>query len=270
TKLLRFVGIVASGSTFEEALCVFNNAMEIDFLSNPSEMALWQSQREDHTLDWLRVVSISRLGQTMNAGILAGKEVNIGLNGGSDKKLHPADMLLYSWDRGLNVCVDLTGSSPLTQTRMTDFATGQVVSDAAHRKRSKYMAKCAAIGYGFLSFSFSSLRELEADVVTLLKRIQKFSMAQDIGARATIHIFNRITFAIAKGVRAQIVFWLPINLLLDGLDLEFVQAGRIDRRLHIGLPDAKQRVQISGVHSTWKQLAEDVEFENVIFWNFIF
>ncbi|GKB14778.1 ATP-dependent zinc metalloprotease FTSH 12, chloroplastic, partial [Tanacetum coccineum] len=48
-------------------------------------------------------------------------------------------------------------------------------------------------------------------------------------------------------------------------DLEFVQAGRIDRRLYIGLPDAKQRVQIFGVHSTGKQLAEDVEFENLVF-----
>ncbi|GJT31383.1 hypothetical protein Tco_0911658 [Tanacetum coccineum] len=38
-----------------------------------------------------------------------------------------------------------------------------------------------------------------ADAVTLLKRIRKFSIAQDIGARAAIHIFNRISFAIAKG-----------------------------------------------------------------------
>ncbi|GKG46928.1 hypothetical protein Tco_0504125, partial [Tanacetum coccineum] len=37
TKLLRDVGIVVPGSTFDDALCVFNNAMEIDFLSNPSE-----------------------------------------------------------------------------------------------------------------------------------------------------------------------------------------------------------------------------------------
>ncbi|GKF93753.1 hypothetical protein Tco_0283453, partial [Tanacetum coccineum] len=112
------------------------------------------------------------------SGISAGKEVDIGLDGGSDKKLRPADMLLYSWDGGLDVCVDLTGSSPLTQTGMTDFAPGRVVTDAAHRKRGKYMAKCVAIGYGFLPFSFSSLGELEADVVTLLKRIQKFSVAQ--------------------------------------------------------------------------------------------
>ncbi|GKF54807.1 hypothetical protein Tco_0165147, partial [Tanacetum coccineum] len=134
--------------------------------------------------------------------ISAGKEVDIWLGGGCDKALRPADMLLYSWDGGLDACVDLTGSSPLIQTGMTDFVPGRVVIDVAQRKRDKYMAKCAAIGYRFLPFSFSSLGELEADAVTLLKRIRKFSIAQDIGARAAIHIFNRISFAIAKGVGA--------------------------------------------------------------------
>nr|GEW59067.1 Toll/interleukin-1 receptor (TIR) domain-containing protein [Tanacetum cinerariifolium] len=66
------------------------------------------------------------------------------------------------------------------------------------------MAKCAAIGYVFLPFSFSSLGELEAYAVTLLKRIWKFSMAQDIKGRAAVHIFNRISFVIAKGMGAQI------------------------------------------------------------------
>ncbi|GKA74251.1 hypothetical protein Tco_0780553, partial [Tanacetum coccineum] len=143
-----------------------------------------------------------------------GKEVDIGLDGGRDKQLRPADMLLYSWDDGLDVCVDLTGSSPLTQTGMVDFVPGRAVFDAAQRKRDKYMAKCAAIGYGFLLFSFSSLGELEADAVTLLKRIRKFSMAQDIRARVAVHIFNRISFAIAKGVETQIVSRLPSNLFM--------------------------------------------------------
>ncbi|GKE53718.1 hypothetical protein Tco_1488874, partial [Tanacetum coccineum] len=51
-------------------------------------------------------------------------------------------------------------------------------------------------------FPFLSLLwgELEADVVTLLKRIQKFS----IRAHATVHIFNRISFAIAKGVEPKV------------------------------------------------------------------
>ncbi|GJT75784.1 hypothetical protein Tco_1042509 [Tanacetum coccineum] len=147
------------------------------------------------------------------SGILAGKEVDIGLGRGCDKPLRPADMLLYSWDKGLDVCVDLTGSSPLTQTGMVDFMPGRAVIDAAHRKRVKYEAKCANIVYGFLPFSFSSLGELEKDAVTLLKRIRKFSVTQDIGARAAIHIFNRISFAIAKGVGAQLVSRLPTNFL---------------------------------------------------------
>nr|GEX43599.1 hypothetical protein [Tanacetum cinerariifolium] len=88
---------------------------------------------------------------------------------------------------------------------MADFVPGRAVIDAAQRKRGKYMAKCAAIGYGFLPFSFSSLGELETDAVTLLRRIRKIFLAQDIGTRAAIHIFNRISFAIAKGVGAQIV-----------------------------------------------------------------
>nr|GEV87771.1 hypothetical protein [Tanacetum cinerariifolium] len=310
TKLLRHVGIVASGSTFDDALSVFNTSMRVYFLSNPSEIAapklikkmtdiyftrvtkyaistfslssrqvaLWQSQREDHTSDWLRVVLIFGLGQTMNGktyrcvlcyrlgvllfsvlkpcsacskvfaedtyrdhavscvgiigiqhqhnvmhdtlvdicfrlGISAGKEVDIGLGGGCDKTLRPADIRLYSWDSGLDVCVDLTGSSPLMRTGMADFVPGRAVTEAAQRKRVKYEAKCVDIGYGFLPFSSSSFGELEKDAVTLLKRIQKFSMAQDIGARVAVRIFNRISFPIANRVGTQIVYRLPSNLL---------------------------------------------------------
>nr|GEU44543.1 putative reverse transcriptase domain-containing protein [Tanacetum cinerariifolium] len=105
-----------------------------------------------------------------------------------DKPLRLADMLLYSWDRGLDVYVDLTGLSPLTQTGMVDFVAGHEVTGATHHKRVKHETKCSDIGYGFLLFSFSFLGELEKDAVTLLKRIQKFSTTQDIGARATVHI----------------------------------------------------------------------------------
>ncbi|GJW35682.1 hypothetical protein Tco_0058602 [Tanacetum coccineum] len=86
----------------------------------------------------------------------AGKEVDIGLGGGRDKPLRLADMLLYAWDGWLDVCMDLIGSSPLTQTVMIDFVPGLVVIEAEQRKRFKYEAKCADIGYGFLPFPFSS------------------------------------------------------------------------------------------------------------------
>ncbi|GJQ92176.1 hypothetical protein Tco_0003315 [Tanacetum coccineum] len=91
------------------------------------------------------------------------------------------------------------------------------------------MAKCAAIGYGFLPFSFSSLGELEADAVTLLKWIRKLSMAQDIGARVAVHIFNRISFVIVKGVGAQIVSRLPSNLLYGFLPFSFSSCGELKK-----------------------------------------
>ncbi|GKC86786.1 hypothetical protein Tco_1147435, partial [Tanacetum coccineum] len=75
------------------------------------------------------------------------------------------------------------------------------LSDGPKRKRVKYEAKCANIG--------SSFGELEDDAIALLKRIRKFSVTQDIGARAAVHIFSRVTFAIARGVGAQIVSRLP-------------------------------------------------------------
>ncbi|GJX87102.1 hypothetical protein Tco_0339116 [Tanacetum coccineum] len=295
TKLFWYSGIVDSGPTFDDALCVFDTSMETDILSNPSEiaapklmkkladiyftrvtntaestfslsprqMALWKSQMKDHTSDWLKAVLISGLGHTMNgktyrcvlcyrlgvplfsfwkpclacskvfaediygdhavsctdiigikhrhnvvsdtlvdicyrSGISAGKEIDIGLEGGHDKPLRPADMLFYSWDGGLDVFVDLTGSSPLTQTGMADFAPGRAVIDAAQRKRVKYEAKCATIGYGFLPFSFSSLGELEKDAITLLKRIRRMQLPQDYCIRVDVYIFKRIGFAVAK------------------------------------------------------------------------
>ncbi|GJU82088.1 hypothetical protein Tco_1284453 [Tanacetum coccineum] len=258
--------IVSSGLAFDSALNAFNVKMEIDLLSNSSEiaapklmkkladiyftsvtqmaestfslstrqMALWKVSNGGHTTDWLSVGSDLLLAPESlwgifkgtcgcpcagivgikhrhnvvrdtlvdicyRSGISSGKEVNIGLDGEHDKSLRPADVLLYSWDVGRDVCVDLTGSSPLTQTGMVDFVPGRAVTEAAQRKRVKYEAKCADIGYGFLPFSFSSFGELEKDAVTLLKRIRKFSMAQDMGARAAVYIFNNISFSIAKG-----------------------------------------------------------------------
>nr|DAD43966.1 TPA_asm: hypothetical protein HUJ06_002196 [Nelumbo nucifera] len=63
----------------------------------------------------------------------------------------------------------------------------------------------------------------------------------------------------------QAVIFLCATNRPDELDLEFVRPGRIDRRLYIGLPDAKQRVQIFGVHSAGKQFSEDVDFGKLVF-----
>ncbi|KAK1387918.1 ATP-dependent zinc metalloprotease FTSH 12, chloroplastic [Heracleum sosnowskyi] len=65
-------------------------------------------------------------------------------------------------------------------------------------------------------------------------------------------------------LRQSVIFICATNRP-DELDLDFVRPGIIDRRLYIGLPNTKQRVQIFGVHSRGKQLAEDVNFENLVF-----
>nr|QKY65109.1 FTSH protease 12 [Passiflora pittieri] len=63
----------------------------------------------------------------------------------------------------------------------------------------------------------------------------------------------------------QAVIFICATNRPNELDLKFVSPGRIDRRLYIGLPTAKQRVQIFGLHSTAKQFGEDVNFEKLVF-----
>ncbi|XP_042519393.1 ATP-dependent zinc metalloprotease FTSH 12, chloroplastic isoform X2 [Macadamia integrifolia] len=65
-------------------------------------------------------------------------------------------------------------------------------------------------------------------------------------------------------LRQAVIFICATNRP-DELDLDFVCPGRIDRRLYIGLPDAKQRVQIFGVHSEGKQVDKDVDFRKLVF-----
>ncbi|GJV63592.1 hypothetical protein Tco_1474420 [Tanacetum coccineum] len=165
----------------EDAVTLLKRIRKLSMTQDLRRMALWKSQMEDHTSIWLRAVLISGLGQTMNdhvvsytgiigikhrhnvmrdtlvdicyrSGFSARKEIDIGLEGGRDKLLRPADLLLYTWNKGLDVCLDLA------ENGMTDFAPSRAVIDAAQLKRVKYKAKCVTIGYAFLPFSFSSLR----------------------------------------------------------------------------------------------------------------
>ncbi|GKB72323.1 putative reverse transcriptase domain-containing protein, partial [Tanacetum coccineum] len=89
----------------------------------------------------------------------AGKEVDIWLDVGRDKPLRSADMLLYSWDGGLDVCVDLTRPSLLTRTGMVWL-----------------------LDMRFLPHFFSSLGGiwLESQVTTSEVHLKSFSITQDI------------------------------------------------------------------------------------------
>nr|GEX71058.1 hypothetical protein [Tanacetum cinerariifolium] len=186
-----------NGKTYRCVLC-YRLGVSLFYVSNPYSACSKVFTGDiygDHDVSCASINGIKHLHNVVRdtlvniyfrSRISAGKEVDIGLGGGCVKPL---------------------------RHRMVDFVPSRAVIDAAHRKRVKYEAKCANIGYGFLPFLFSSLGELEKDAVTLLKRIRKFFVSQDIGARAAIHIFNRISFAIAKGLGAQLVSRLPTNFL---------------------------------------------------------
>ncbi|GKE86221.1 hypothetical protein Tco_1559963 [Tanacetum coccineum] len=104
------------------------------------------------------------------------------------KDLRPADLLLFNWLQGKDACLDVTCISPFAGMGASSWAPGVALHTAVEEEKEEYEAKCATIRYGFLSFSFSSLGELEKDTVTLLKRIRKFFMNQDIGTRAIVHL----------------------------------------------------------------------------------
>nr|GEY02970.1 hypothetical protein [Tanacetum cinerariifolium] len=99
--------------------------------------------------------------------------------GGCDKPLRLTDILLYPWDGGLDVCVDLTGCSSLTQIGMVDFVLG--------------FSNFLSLPWGIRG-EHGRLAEADPDVL------------HDSGhwARAVTHIFNGISFAIAKGSLSEL------------------------------------------------------------------
>nr|GEU83002.1 hypothetical protein [Tanacetum cinerariifolium] len=168
------------------AFCGFNTKMHIDLLSNPGDIY------SDHDVSCDDIVGIKHQHNIVR-------------------------------DTLVDICFRseiLAGSSPLTQTGMIDFVPGRAMIEVAQRKRVKYEAKCANIEYGFPFLLFSSFGKLENDVVTLLKRIRKFSMTQDIGARTVVHIFSRINFVIDRGVGAHVLWWL--NMVVVRFHFSFV------------------------------------------------
>ncbi|GKE74608.1 hypothetical protein Tco_1536649 [Tanacetum coccineum] len=163
-------------------------------------MASWQSQREDHTSDWLRVVPISGLGRMARLTVLLCVTGDIY----RDHAVSCAGIIgiKHRHNAVRDTLVDICFWSGISAGKEVDIGLVEVVT-------KPYVLRICYFIYGMERLMW----EFEVDSVTLLKRIRKFFMAQDIGARAAIHIFNRISFAIAKGVGAQIVSRLPSNLL---------------------------------------------------------
>ncbi|XP_026413120.1 uncharacterized protein LOC113308884 [Papaver somniferum] len=142
-------------------------------------------------------------------GVAARKEASLGFLTNSSKSAKPADVLVYNWIDGKDVCFDVTGVSPFTSARTRSFTPGHAISAAVSRKLHKYQDLCARHGYDFQVLTFTSLGELSEDTITFIKRLRNCFVRNDTNYKIGNSLFHKIAIIIQKGVDAQLVARLP-------------------------------------------------------------
>ncbi|KAJ0808609.1 putative exostosin [Helianthus annuus] len=146
------------------------------------------------------------------AGISAKKEAPVNfltdpLEGRST--LRPVDILVFGWVGGKHACVDLTGVSPLVGLGGSAFTVGQAALKAASSKVTKHEKACLDNQHVFISFAFDTFGFLAPEAVDLLSRVQRVMHSNVMTPRSMNVVFKRLSFAIQKGVAAQLVARLP-------------------------------------------------------------
>ena len=142
------------------------------------------------------------------AGISAKKEAPVNfltdpLEGRST--LRPADILVFGWIGGKHACVDLTGVSPLVGLRNEGFTMGQAALKAASCKVMKHEKACIENQHVFIPFAFDTFGFLAPEAVDLLNRVQRVMDSNVMSPKSMDVVFKRVSFAIQKGVAAQLV-----------------------------------------------------------------
>ena len=127
--------------------------------------------------------------------------------------LRPADILVFGWTGAKHACVDLTGVSPLVGLRDTGFVAGQAALKAESSKVAKHEKACLENQHVFIPFAFDTFGFLAPEAEKFLSRVQRVVQSNFSTLKNQNFIFNRIGFAIQKGVAAQLVARLPAILL---------------------------------------------------------
>ncbi|KAL5729708.1 hypothetical protein ACHQM5_002617 [Ranunculus cassubicifolius] len=152
----------------------------------------------------------------LKSGIAFKKEAELQFMSSNDNsRLRPADVLLYSWDSGRNLCLDLTGVSPFVGFGNKTFEAEFAVEEAARKKTLKHEAVCTRNGYSFAPFAFSTFGGLKTRSVEFLRRVREVFLGHFQCPKLASFIFPRVSFSIQKGIGAQIVSRLPINFVND-------------------------------------------------------
>ncbi|GKB74539.1 putative reverse transcriptase domain-containing protein [Tanacetum coccineum] len=160
-----------------------------------------------HDMVWDILFDICR-----RAGISVKKEAPVNfLTDPSDGRstLRPADILVFGWVGGKHACVDLTGVSPLVGLSSRGFTVGEAALKAASCKVTKHEKACFENQHVFIPFAFDTFGFLAREAVELLTRVQRVMNSNVMTPRSTNVVFNRIGFAIQKGLAVQLVARLP-------------------------------------------------------------
>ncbi|RZC86683.1 hypothetical protein C5167_030035 [Papaver somniferum] len=103
------------------------------------------------------------------AGVPACKEVVLGFLSDNNTDLCHADILIYNWENGQDVCIDVTGVSPFTVDGIRAIIPGQAVSNVVLRKHTKYLDKCVSHGkFLFYRLGVSIQKGVGAELVARL------------------------------------------------------------------------------------------------------
>ncbi|GJV24693.1 retrovirus-related pol polyprotein from transposon TNT 1-94 [Tanacetum coccineum] len=99
------------------------------------------------------------------------------------------------------------------------FIVGHAALKAASCKVTKHEKSCIKNQHVFVPFAFDTLGFLEPEVVELLNRVQQVMHSNVMTPRSTNIIFKGISFAIQKGLAAQLVACLPSTTKVFARDI---------------------------------------------------
>ncbi|GJT97742.1 hypothetical protein Tco_1093260 [Tanacetum coccineum] len=123
--------------------------------------------------------------------------------------LRSTDVLVFRWVGGKHACVDLTGVSPIVGLSRWGFIMGQAALKTASCKVTKHEKSCIKNQHVFTPFAFDTFSFLAPEAVELLNKVERVMNNNVMTPRSTNVVFHQISFAIQKGLAAQLVSRLP-------------------------------------------------------------
>jgi hypothetical protein len=133
----------------------------------------------------------------------------------------PADLLLIAWDKGRDLCVDLTVTSPFTAENypLSLDQAGRHLKAAERKKLTKHAASCAAMGWGANPAAFSPWGTTGPAAASILQEILKRASADlESAAKGTRiqEMRQNLSVTLARSLAKQLA--LKNRMLEDSID----------------------------------------------------